>query len=79
MVTVWYPDFRWTSDIHSVLVVLSVLAHQRPVGFGRSSTMHGERPPCVELVQLANLTLFPLKLVEHARSFPGAPKPDAIK
>ncbi len=42
-----------------------MLAHRRPGEFYRSSVLHGDRPSCVELVQLADLALFSLNLEEQ--------------
>ncbi len=52
---------------------LPVLAHRHPGEFERFSMLHGDRPSCVRVVQLADLTLFLLNWEEQARRFPGTP------
>ncbi len=47
--------------------------NRRLVEFGRFRMLHGDRPSCVVVVHLANLTLNPLDLDEEVRSFPGTP------
>ncbi len=48
-----------------------MLAHRHPGEFERSSMLHGDRPSCARVVQLADVTLVPLNRDEQARRFPG--------
>ncbi len=42
--------------------------HQRPGGFARSSTQHGESPSCVGLVKPTDMTLVPLNREEEEQA-----------
>ncbi len=55
-----YSDFRKTSNIDIVLSDRTfMLAHRHPGEFERSSRLHGDRPSCVSVVQLADLARRP--------------------